>query len=107
MPHTAQPLSVGAGPGTARRVEDVRPLHPWSMDQGEEIASDSAGLGSNDSKHGIGSDGGINRVSTCCDHRHRGLGREDMGSCRSRPVPVEGMVVKGSHLSGEAQECGD
>lgn len=99
--------SVGPGAGTARRVEDVGPLHPGSMDQGKEVTSDSAGLGSNDSKHGIGSDGGINCVSSCCDQCHRGLSRQDMGSGRGRPIPVEGITAKPSHLSGEAQECGD
>jgi hypothetical protein len=75
MSQTAELLRVGAGAGAAGRVENIRPLHAGSVDQREEIASDSARLGSDNSEHGVGRDGGINRVSPGCDHRHRRLGR--------------------------------
>jgi hypothetical protein len=63
MPQTAELLRVSASAGAAGRVQDIRPLHAGSVDQGKEIASDSAGLGSDNSEHGVGRDGGINRVS--------------------------------------------
>lgn len=107
MSLTAELFSIGPGARPAGRVEDVRLVHPGSMDQGEEVTSDSACLGSNNSEHGIGSDCGINRVSTCGDRRHRGLGRQDMWSRRGRSIPVERITAKRFHLSGEARECGD
>jgi hypothetical protein len=75
MPATAELLRVGPSTGAAGRVQNIRLLHPGSVDQGKEVASDSARLRSDNSEHGIGRDGGIDCVSTGCDRRHGGLGR--------------------------------
>ncbi len=75
MPGRPQPLRVCSATGPPGCIENGRSVVTGCEHEGEEIATDSAGFGCNDSLDGIGGHGSVDRVATECHDLERSAGR--------------------------------